>query len=80
MHLGRIAAIGTPRELEDSLNQPNATLDDVFEHYGGGQIETEEPTVRQPGQGALSAASARPAAPPELEWLARAWRGSSTRH
>jgi ABC-2 type transport system ATP-binding protein len=40
MHLGRIAAIGTPRELEDSLHQPDATLDDVFEHYGGGQIET----------------------------------------
>ena len=40
MHLGRIATIGTPRELEASLNQPGATLDDVFEHYAGGQIET----------------------------------------
>jgi ABC-2 type transport system ATP-binding protein len=40
MHLGRIAAIGTPRELEATLNQPGATLDDVFEHYAGGQMET----------------------------------------
>ncbi|HEY5033657.1 MAG TPA: ATP-binding cassette domain-containing protein [Candidatus Dormibacteraeota bacterium] len=40
MHVGRIATIGTPRELEASLNQPGATLDDVFEHYAGGQIET----------------------------------------
>ncbi len=41
MHLGKIAAIGTPRELETSLNKPSATLDDVFEHYAGGEIETE---------------------------------------
>lgn len=40
MHLGQIAAVGTPIELEASLNQPGATLDDVFEHYAGGQIET----------------------------------------
>lgn len=40
MHLGRIAAIGTPKELESALNQPEATLDDVFEHYAGGEIET----------------------------------------
>src|SRR5450759_448615 len=33
----------------------------------------EEPTVTQLGQGALSAASARPAAPPELKWPARVY-------
>jgi ABC-2 type transport system ATP-binding protein len=41
MHLGRIAAIGSPSELESALNQTGATLDDVFEHYAGGQMETE---------------------------------------
>jgi ABC-2 type transport system ATP-binding protein len=40
MHLGRIAAIGTPGELEASLNHEGATLDDVFDRYAGGQIET----------------------------------------
>ncbi|HZU18534.1 MAG TPA: ATP-binding cassette domain-containing protein [Candidatus Dormibacteraeota bacterium] len=39
MHLGRIAAIGTPEELKASLRRPDATLDDVFEHYAGGAIE-----------------------------------------
>ncbi len=41
MHLGRIAALGTPAALEASLDLPGATLDDVFEHYAGGKIETE---------------------------------------
>ncbi len=40
MHFGKVAAMGTPAELEASLNKPSATLDDVFEHYAGGQIET----------------------------------------
>jgi ABC-2 type transport system ATP-binding protein len=40
MHFGKVAAVGTPAELEASLNKPSATLDDVFEHYAGGQIET----------------------------------------
>jgi ABC-2 type transport system ATP-binding protein len=40
MHMGRIAAMGTPSELAASLDEEGATLDDVFEHYAGGQIET----------------------------------------
>ncbi len=39
MHLGQIAAVGTPDELKTSLSRPGATLDDVFEHYAGGAIE-----------------------------------------
>ena len=30
MHKGRLSGLGTPRELIESLNQPDATLDDVF--------------------------------------------------
>lgn len=39
MHLGRIAALGTPDELKASLGKPGATLDDVFERYAGGAME-----------------------------------------
>jgi ABC-2 type transport system ATP-binding protein len=35
MHRGLIAALGTPDELKNSLNQPGATLDEVFTHYAG---------------------------------------------
>lgn len=38
MHLGRIAAIGTPNELKAGVGQ-GATLDDVFVHYTGGEME-----------------------------------------
>jgi ABC-2 type transport system ATP-binding protein len=40
MHEGRIAAIGSPAELESALDRSGATLDDVFEHYAGGKIDT----------------------------------------
>jgi ABC-2 type transport system ATP-binding protein len=40
MHHGRIAAIGTPEELEARLNEPGATLDQVFEHFAGGEGES----------------------------------------
>ena len=38
MHQGRIAALGAPADLKRQLG-PEATLDDVFAHYAGGEIE-----------------------------------------
>lgn len=38
MHQGRVITTGTPTDLKASLNQSNATLDDVFIHYTGDQI------------------------------------------
>ncbi len=40
MNLGKVAVMGTPTELKASLDQPDATLDDVFAHYTGGQLDT----------------------------------------
>ena len=40
MHLGKVAAIGTPADLKASVG-PDATLDDVFVHYSGGTIQEE---------------------------------------
>jgi ABC-2 type transport system ATP-binding protein len=40
MHEGRIAAIGTPSELKDSLGGEDVTLDEVFAHYAGTELET----------------------------------------
>ena len=40
MHLGKIAALGTPDELKSSLGTDGATLDDVFAHYTGTQLDT----------------------------------------
>jgi len=42
MHLGRIAALGTPTELKASLGKAGATLDNVFVHYAGGSLEESE--------------------------------------
>jgi ABC-2 type transport system ATP-binding protein len=39
MHLGRVAAIGTPEDLKASLGGTGTTLDDVFVHYGGGNLD-----------------------------------------
>ncbi len=39
MHLGRVAAIGTPAALKESLGGNGITLDDVFVHYAGGTLE-----------------------------------------
>lgn len=39
MHQGVIAAIGTPAELKASLGGPEVTLDDVFAHYAGAELE-----------------------------------------
>ena len=40
MHLGRVAAIGTPAALKASLGGNGITLDDVFVHYAGGTLES----------------------------------------
>ncbi|HLD94375.1 MAG TPA: ATP-binding cassette domain-containing protein [Anaerolineales bacterium] len=39
MHHGKIAAIGQPAELKASVNGGSATLDEVFAHFAGGEIE-----------------------------------------
>jgi ABC-2 type transport system ATP-binding protein len=39
MHLGTMAAIGTPAELEASVGE-GATLDDVFVHYSGYEVDS----------------------------------------
>ena len=44
MHLGKMAALGTPKALEESVAQEtgaaSATLDDVFAHYSGGEMDS----------------------------------------
>jgi ABC-2 type transport system ATP-binding protein len=40
MHHGRLQAIGTPPELKESVSA-HATLEDVFRHYGGSDLEEE---------------------------------------
>jgi ABC-2 type transport system ATP-binding protein len=40
MHLGKLAALGTPAELKASLGDGDVTLDDVFVHYAGGNLDT----------------------------------------
>jgi ABC-2 type transport system ATP-binding protein len=39
MHGGRAAATGSPAELK-ALVGPDATLEDVFTHFAGGEIES----------------------------------------
>lgn len=46
MHLGKIATIGTPLELKESIDQPNATLDDVFAYYTGHALDVGGGTYR----------------------------------
>lgn len=40
MSHGDISATGSPEELKASLGKPDATLDDVFAHYTGDQLES----------------------------------------
>jgi len=40
MHLGKVAALGTPTELKASIGGEEVTLDDVFVHYAGGTLES----------------------------------------
>jgi ABC-2 type transport system ATP-binding protein len=39
MHLGKVAAIGSPAELKASVSE-GATLDDVFVHYSGYEVDS----------------------------------------
>ena len=39
MHEGRVAAIGTPADLKASLGGNEVTLDQVFAHYAGTELE-----------------------------------------
>ncbi|HEX4000833.1 MAG TPA: ATP-binding cassette domain-containing protein [Pirellulales bacterium] len=41
MHLGKVAALGSPDDLKKSLGRPDANLDDVFIHYSGNSLEQE---------------------------------------
>ncbi len=40
MHLGKVAAIGTPAQLKAGIGKENASLEDVFTHYSGGTLES----------------------------------------
>jgi ABC-2 type transport system ATP-binding protein len=40
MHRGKVAAIGTCRELESSLGRGGHTLDEVFAHYAGSALDS----------------------------------------
>jgi ABC-2 type transport system ATP-binding protein len=39
MHLGKVAAVGSPADLKASLGGDGTTLNDVFIHYAGGTLE-----------------------------------------
>jgi ABC-2 type transport system ATP-binding protein len=40
MHLGKVAAIGTPAELKLAIGGDGATMDDVFAHFSGAELES----------------------------------------
>ncbi len=40
MHRGKVAALGTPAELKQSIGGKGATLDDVFAHFAGVELES----------------------------------------
>ena len=40
LHLGKVAALGTCKELKDSLGGPGHTLEEVFVHYAGSALES----------------------------------------
>jgi ABC-2 type transport system ATP-binding protein len=40
MNLGRVAALGPPEELKASIGRPEATLDEVFAHYTGHELDS----------------------------------------
>lgn len=39
MHLGKIAAIGSPSDLKAAIGEKGATLEDVFVHYAGDTLD-----------------------------------------
>jgi ABC-2 type transport system ATP-binding protein len=40
MHMGKLAAMGTLKELEASLGSGTHTLDEVFVHYAGTTLDS----------------------------------------
>ncbi len=40
MHQGNLVALGTPRKLKSTIGRRGATLDDVFIHYTGSELES----------------------------------------
>ncbi len=40
MNRGQVTATGSPAELKAAIGTPDATLDDVFAHYSGEQLES----------------------------------------
>ncbi len=40
MHQGRVAVVGAPAALKESIGGPGHTLDEVFKHYAGDVLET----------------------------------------
>jgi ABC-2 type transport system ATP-binding protein len=40
MHQGRLVALGSPRELRSSIGRKGATLEDVFIHYTGSNLDS----------------------------------------
>ncbi len=40
MHLGQVAACGAPAQLKASIGREGATMDDVFAHYSGAELES----------------------------------------
>jgi len=47
MHLGKVAAIGTPADLKASLGGNGTTLNDVFIHYAGDSLEDSGGSYRE---------------------------------
>jgi len=41
MHRGLVGAIGTPAELKATIGGSGVTLDDVFTHYSGDQLDAD---------------------------------------
>jgi ABC-2 type transport system ATP-binding protein len=54
MHLGKLAAFGSPAELKASVGGGAATMDEVFEHYTGGIAESGG-TFRETARGRRTA-------------------------
>ena len=44
MSHGKLVALGTPKELKDSINKPGTTLEDVFIHYSTEVLQRLEAT------------------------------------
>jgi ABC-2 type transport system ATP-binding protein len=40
MHLGKVAVLGAPAELKNAIGGSDVSLDDVFIHYTGDELET----------------------------------------